>query len=845
MITFWKLWVWRMAYRESRRGLFRLLLSMSCVALAVALVVLAFSFRENLLASIHAQSKSLLGADLALDSRESFSREDEDLIHSLGGDQSRQVGFTSMLTFSANGESRLVQVRAIGGRFPYYGALETTPALSLVSFHSAPNALVDENVLLQFAAKVGDNIKLGDQEFRIVGSLRKIPGESLAFSLISPRVYIPLAYLDRTKLIQKGSVVRYRVFFKFAAGTQVDRIVKEITPQLQRLKMEADTVSKRTASIAANMENLSRFLRLAVFVAVLLAGIGVASVTYVYAKEKAQTAALLRCIGARPRETVSVYLLQLLFLTMVCSAAGVGLGLWAQSYLPAVVKDFLPVAPVIEISPVGIVAGVVIGMTTAFLFALLPLISLRRISPLRALRAAYDEEPRAKDPLVFFIVLLIALLVLAFASVTLGSWRQGAIFAGAVLIVFLLITMLARIGVLVMRQVAPRFLRFSWRQGLANLHRPSNQTAAVMLAIGLGTFLLVALQGAQDMLLRQLDRRIGESEPNLVLFDVQNGQRKGIGELFSRFGIPRLAEVPIVTMRLAAIKGRRVEDMRADEAVPIPRWALRREYRSTYRGALSDTEKLVKGNWIAKANERAQPVPVSVEKGIAETLGVDVGDSLEFEIQGVPIHALIANLREVDWQRVQPNFFMVFPEGVLERAPQFYAIVGRAPSKQASAQLQRGVLERFPNVSAIDLTLVLSTLNSVLDRVAGAMRFVAFFTLLTGFTVLASAVVGSRGHRVRESILLRTLGAARGQIFSSILAEYVFTGAIAGAAGALLGILAILALSYYFFSTAISIPLLPMLTVVLAVTVATVVAGALGCVSVIRRPALEALRAES
>ncbi|HEX6767860.1 MAG TPA: FtsX-like permease family protein, partial [Candidatus Binatia bacterium] len=837
--------VWRMAYRDSRRGFFRLLLSMSCVVLAVALVVLAFSFRENLLASIRSQSKSLLGADLALDSREPFSKDDEKLIHSLGGDQSRQVGFTSMVTFSANGESRLVQVRAIGGRFPYYGALETTPALSLESFHSGANALVDENVLLQFNAKVGDGIKLGDQEFRILGSLRKIPGESLAFSLISPRIYIPLAYLDRTKLIQKGSVVRYRVFFKFAEGTQVDRIVKEIAPQLPRLQLDADTVSRRTESIAANMENLSRFLRLAVFVAVLLAGIGVASVTYVYAKEKAQAAALLRCIGARPRDTVSVYLLQLLFLTIFCSAAGAGLGVWAQSYLPEVLKDFLPVVPVIEISPMGIAAGVVTGMTTAFLFALLPLISLRRISPLMALRASYDEEARGKDPLVIVIVLLIGLLVLAFASATLGSWRQGAMFAGAVLLVFVLLAMLARVGALVMRRVAPRFLTFSWRQGLANLHRPSNQTSAVMLAIGLGTFLLVALHGAQDTLLRQVDRRIGQNEPNLVLFDVQNEQRKGIGELFSRFKIPRHAEVPIVTMRLAAVKGRRVEEIRADESVKIPGWALRREYRSTYRGALSGTEKLVKGDWVAKADERAEPIPVSVEKGIAETLGVDVGDALQFEIQGVPINTLIANLREVDWQRVQPNFFVVFPEGVLEKAPQFFAVVGRAPSSQASAQMQRAVLERFPNVSAIDLSLILSTLNSILDRVAGAMRFVAWFTLLTGFTVLASAVLGSRGYRVRESILLRTLGAARGQIFSSIVAEYVFTGAIASIAGAILGILASLGLSYYFFGTAITIAPLPVLAIILAVTGATVVAGALGCFGVIRRPALEALRAEA
>ena len=199
-----KVWVWRLACRDRRQGLRPLLFSMSSVILAVASVVVAFSFRDNLLSNIQTQSKSLLGADLALDSREPFSHEDENLFHSLGGDQSRQIGFTSMVFFPRGGDSRLVQVRAISGGFPFYGALESTPPLSLAEFHRGANALVDENVMLQFNAKVGDRLKIGDQEFRIVGRLRKIPGETLAFSLISPRVYIPMAYLDRTELITKG-----------------------------------------------------------------------------------------------------------------------------------------------------------------------------------------------------------------------------------------------------------------------------------------------------------------------------------------------------------------------------------------------------------------------------------------------------------------------------------------------------------------------------------------------------------------------------------------------------------------------------------------------------------------
>lgn len=834
-----------MALRDGRRGVRSLLISMSCVVLAVASVVVAFSFRENLLASIQAQSKSLLGADLALDSREPFSAEDETLMRSLGGDQSRQIGFTSMVYFPASGGSRLVQVRAISGGFPYYGALESEPVFSSASFHGGPNALVDENVLLQYNAKVGEKIKIGNLEFLIAGKLRKIPGETLAFSLISPRVYIPMAYLERTQLVQKGSLVRYRVYFKLPRDADVDRLVANLTPTLQRLQLEADTVTRRAASIATSMENLSRYLRLAVFVAVLLAGVGVASVMHVYAKEKTRSVALLGCIGAGPREAVAVYLLQVILLTLISSFVGAALGIAAQYALPHALKDFIPVTTVIHIAPNSVGAGLGIGVGTAVLFALIPLLPLRRVSPLLALRASFESEAQTRDPLVPLIFLLIVVLIAAFAVAITGNWIHGALFTVGVLAVFALLGLIARGGALLMRRLAPSAMSFAWRQGLANLHRPNNQTLAVTLSIGLGVFLLVTLYSVQNILVEQVVRRSGQGDPNIVLFDVQNDQRQGVAKLLKSSNIPLHAEVPIVTMRLTAVKGRRVEALRNDAEAKIPGWALRREYRSTYRAGVTGTEQIIRGTWQGKVSENVQPIPVSVEKGIAETLKVDVGDELQFEIQGVPLSTRIASLREVDWQRVQPNFFVVFPEGVLESAPQFYAVMARAESNQASAQLQRAVVEQFPNVSVIDLSLVLNTLNSILSRVSYAMRFVALFTILTGLAVLASAVLGSRMQRLKESILLRTLGAPRTLILSSVIAEYLFLGVLGSVAGAVLGVAASWGLSYYFFGASVAIFITPALAIPALVTAATVFAGVLGCWGLFRAPALETLRAEA
>jgi len=844
MKLFPKLWILRMAVRDARRGLKPLFLSMACVILGVASVVIAFSFRDNVQSSVQAQSKSLLGADLAIDSREPLSQEAEALIGSLGGDQSRQISFSSMAYFPATGASRLVQVRAVRGNFPYYGALETDPALAAKDFQSGANALVDENVMLQFNARVGDRLKIGGQDFRIAGKLRKIPGETLVFSLISPRIYIPLAHFDATELIQRGSLVRYRVYFKLDPLVDVDQLVQDITPQLLRLQLEADTVKRRTAAISEPLENLSRYLRLAVFIAVLLAGVGVASGIHVYAKDKTPSVAVLRCIGASPRETVLVYLIQAVIFTLVGSLIGAVLGAALQSLLPLAVKDFLPVVTVNSVAPGGVAAGLGIGLGTAVLFSLLPLVPLRNISPLLALRSSYETTKPTKDWLLWLIGFLIAAAVGAFAVTTTASWFYGLCFTAGVLLTFGLLAAVSRGVVIILKKLVPNFLSFAWRQGMANLHRPNNQTTAIMVSIGLGTFLLVTLYSVQSMLVNQVSERSGKGEPNLVLFDVQKEQRAGIQALLRSFAVRFSEEVPIVTMRLSAVKGRPVEELRVDRRSRIPRWALRREYWSTYRNRLAGTERLIKGTWQPRVDSASPRIPISLEKSIAESLRVGVGDSLEFEIQGVPLQTQVASLREVDWQRVQPNFFVVFPEGVLESAPQFYAVTVRSDSSQISASLQRAVAERFSNVSVIDLSQVLDTLDSILDRVSAAIRFVALFTILTGLAVLGSAVLSSRSQRLKESILLRTLGAPRSQIIGTVIAEYVFLGAIAAMTGALLAILASWGLSIYFFKTVASFSPEPIAVILVLVTAVTVAAGGLGCWGIFRRSALETLRAE-
>jgi putative ABC transport system permease protein len=832
-----------MAWRDGRTARKKLLLATLTVVLGVGSLVAVTSFGNNLETAIHQQAKSLLGADLALESRQPFSRDEEALIAALGGEQSRQTSFTSMAYFAKNGATRLAQVRALEGAFPYYGVLETEPLRASQALRAGPYALVDESMMVQQDLRLGDSVKIGNRSFQIAGKLRKVPGETLANALISPRVYIPMRYLEETRLIQKGSIVRYRVFFRFAPGIDPERLVQNLTPELQRLQLQADTVNKRKATISRAFENLSRFLNLVGFTAVLLAGLGVASTVYVYARDKVATTAILRCLGAKPGQAFAVYVLQVAVIGLIGSGLGIALGTSAQIYLLWAIRDFLPVSVVFSFSPAGVAFGAIVGFGIALLFSVLPLCSLRAVSPLLSLRSSWEKVPSARDPLRWLIYALLLVAVMLFARLQTEHWSHAIIFAACLLGASGLLCALARAVAFVLG----RFLAPSWpyvlRQGLANLHRPKNQTTVLTLALGIVTALVVTVFFTQRMLLDQIAQRSGENEPNMVLFDVQVDQVEPLVKLIHSFGLRVYQDVPIVTMRLAAVNGVPVAKIRTDPSTKIPSWALRREYRSTYRDHLIETETILAGEWRG-ASASADNVPVSLEKDIADALGVTLGAKLTFTIDGVPLATTVGSIREVDWQRVQPNFFVVFPTGVLETAPQFRVLVTRAGSHESSARVQRAVVQMFPNVSVIDISLILATVDSVLQRVAFAVRMISLFIIFTAVVVLSSAVVSTHAERVKESLLLRTLGASRPQVLNIIITEHLCLGLCGGVSGIALGLLASWGLSYYFFATLAMPPLLWLLLILLVLASVTLLAGMWGSFRIFNRSPLEALRQE-
>jgi putative ABC transport system permease protein len=380
---------------------------------------------------------------------------------------------------------------------------------------------------------------------------------------------------------------------------------------------------------------------------------------------------------------------------------------------------------------------------------------------------------------------------------------------------------------------------------VANLYRPNNRTVLLLLALGLGTFLILTLYLTRTTLLGQIQGTGSNGRSNLLFFDIQDDQIGPLNALLEREGVPARQQAPIVTMRIRGLQGRSVEDLLNDKATAIPGWTLRREYRSTFRAELTETESLVQGQFTGRVAEGAPVIPISIEEGLARDMRLKLGDEVEFDVQGVSLLTRVGSVRKVDWQRMQPNFFIVFPEGVLEAAPKFFVVALRAATPADSARLQQAVVREYPNISAIDLALLLQTFDAIFSRVALVVQFMALFTVATGVIVLVGAVLTGRYQRIRETVLLRTLGATRRQLMQIQLVEYSILGILAAVVGCLLAVAANALLAQFVLKTSTSVSVGTLALAVCAVTAVTLLTGLLSSRGVTDHPPLEVLRQET
>ncbi|WP_324672299.1 ABC transporter permease [Hymenobacter sp. GOD-10R] len=841
-------WLWRMAWRDSRRSRSRLLLFLSAIVLGIAALVGINGFGDNLARSIDEQARELVGADLVLSSSQPFPAALQPTLRKLGSTRSDEVAFASLVQFPKGQGVRLAQIRALTGGFPYYGDWVVEPAAAVPAFRQAAAsqqrvALVDDALLVQFGAKPGDSIKVGNLTFQIVGRVRKTPGQSEFSASIAPTVFIPGALLAQTSLLQRGSRVQYRRYYQFPATTNVDLLIKPLEPSFDKVNIDSDTVASRKKQTGRSFADLTRFLNLVAFVALLLGCVGVASAVSLYVREKISAVAVLRCLGASGWQALLIYLLQIALMGLLGALVGAAIGTAVQLLLPKVFAGFLPVAVSVAVSWKAVAQGVLTGVLVAVLFALLPLLEIRRVSPLRTLRASYEENTEKLDPLRLVVYALIAAFITGFAYLQTREWKQALGFATGLLVAF---GALAGLGYLLRRAVRryfPSSWSYVWRQGLANLYRPNNQTITLTVSIGLGVFLLATLYLLQGLLLGRVQVAASGKQPNLVLFDIQPQQRAGVVQLVKNQKLPILQQVPIVTMRLTAINGHTGSEFKKDTTRGVPKWAFSREYRVTYRDKLISSEKIEAGRAPSLG---ADGTPrISLEDGYFKRLKLKLGDTLTFNVQGLPLTTIVSGTRTVDWSRVQTNFLVVFPSGVLETAPQFYVLMTRVPNNNTLGAVQRELVRSFPNVSAIDLGLILKTLDDILSKISFVIRFMALFSIATGLLVLISSVFVSRYQRVKESVLLRTLGASRRQILRITLVEYALLGLLAATAGLVLAGFAGWALALWVFEVPFTPALSPLLILAGITTGLTMLIGLFNSRDVLTRPPLEVLRSEA
>lgn len=836
-------WVWRMAWRDARHNFSRLFLFMASLITGIAAVVALDSLNNSLQGDIDRNAKELLGADLVINGERKFSKDLQLRFDSLKLPQASEADMASMVLFLNNQQSRLIRLVALQGDFPFYGAIETKPADAYEKMKAGKYAMLDETLASQYEVSSDDSIRIGNSVFKIAGVVTKIPGGGGIMTTFTPSVYISMADLDSTKLVQYGSRVNYKQYIKTRSELQTEKTLSKLKPHIRKNGYSYETVEGRKEGLGEGFNSIYRFFSLLAFIALILGCIGIASAVHIYAREKREEVAVLRCIGSSGWQAFNIFFIQIFLLGMIGSVAGSFLGLAIQQVIPFFLKGIIPFQISATVSWQSVGLGVLIGAVISVLFSILPLVAVRFVPPLTVLRA--DFQPgRIISKTKITALVLIGVFPIAFAAWQTKSILTGLLFFAGLIAALCCLSAVSMALLWLVRRFFPYQAGFIWRHSLSSLFRPNNQTRVLMVTIGLGAFIISTLNIVERSMLSQVEFTGQENQSNTILFDIQPSQREGIVHLMSENKLKVNQVVPIVTCRINELKGKSVEALQKDTVDKIPNWALMREYRVTYRDTLHISEELISGE-MQKKQTGKDSVWVTISEGMEESLEVTVGDSIVFDVQGVPLKAFISGVRKVEWPKDPPNFIFVFPTGVLENAPQIYVTATRINDQQQANKFQQQLVLQFPNVSLIDLRLILSTVNELFNKLGLIVRFLALFSIITGLVVLAGAVINSKFVRIKENVLLRTVGARTSQITKMTLIEYGYLGLFSAITGMILSLGGGWLLTTFYFEIKFAFDWQELGIITLGVIVLTVLIGWFNSREVINTPPLQVLRKES
>lgn len=819
----------RMLLRDWRAGELRVLAA--ALLLAVAGITSVGFFADRVRLALESQASDLLGADLAVTSSKPLRPE---LAAAVPPAMRRAsaVEFPSM-ALSARGNA-LASVRAVSADYPLRGALRIGdvpfgPDRPAAAAPAPGTVWMEPRLLGQLQVSVGDTVTLGDADFRVAAVLTGEPlaGGGILFS-VAPRLMLALEDLESTGLVQPASRVNYRYLYAGGAGE-----VQALRAAFERLRAPGERiqdVEDAQPELRRSLERARSFLSLAALVSVLLAGVAIAMSARRFIARHLDGCAVMRCLGARGATLLRLYGLQLLWLGLAAAVAGSALGYLAQHGLERIIGGMVGMSlPAPSLYP--LVSGVSTALVALLGFALPPLLHLRRVPALRVLRREMGAISGAGAAVYASGAAAIAALVL---------WHSPAPRMGLYVMLGAALALAALAGagyalLALLRLVHPR-LGPAWRMGLLGLLRRPGTSVIQLMAFGLGLTVLLLLAVVRGDLLAEWERGLPREAPNRFLINVQPGQIDTLRAFFADRGREAPALFPMVRGRLVAIDRRTVDqDSYEDERA---RDLVRREFNLSWAAAMQDDNRIVAGRWW-NADEHGTK-QVSVEQGLAETLGIGLGDRLSFDIAGSRIEVEVSSLRTVEWDSFRANFFVIAPPGVLDVYPATYiSSLYVAPGEY---RVLDELVRAFPNVTVLDVAAIMEHVRGIMERVTAAVEFVFAFTLLAGLLVMYAAVHATLDERIRETVLMRTLGAARPQLLRVLAAEFAGLGLLSGLAAATMAGL----LGYLISSRVLELSYVPSwelwLIGALAGAAGVGVAGVLGTRFVLAAPPIRVLR---
>ena len=786
----------RIARRELRGGVRGLWIVLLCLALGVGVIAAVGSLRAAVDAGLAADGRALLGGDLEVDAgSQPLPDSLRDWLHGKGAVTSDVAQMRSLLV-APSGERQLIELKAIDGEWPLVGTAVADPAQSiavaLAPLDGRYGLLAEQIVLDRLKLKTGDLARLGSETFRVAGTLAQEPDRVGTAAILGPRVLISDRALPATGLIAPGAMVRYMI--RLTAPDPAG-IAKEIGVAFPDKGWRIRDPSDAAPGVSRFIDQTALFLTLVGLTSLLVGGIGVANGVRAWLDARARTIATLRCLGASAGLVFAVCLIQV----MALAVAGIVAGVVGGALLPLVGARFLasilPVPPVLGIYPGPLGLAALYGFLIALCFALWPLGRAARIPGGALFRDGL--VPEAVRPSMALIAANAAVAcVLVGLTVATAANRAFAVYfcvgAGVTLALF-------RLGGLAMTRLARWAPASRWpsvRLGVGNLYRPGTPAPLLLLSAGLGLSTLAAVALIQGNMQHQIQEQLPGNAPSFFFIDIQNDQLPRFEAIVrSQPGVTSMEQVPSLRARVVAVKGVPVDRV---VATPDTAWALRGDRGLTYAATPPKATRLIAGSWWAAGYDG--PPLVSFDAAMAKGWGVGIGDIIRVNVLGRDIDLTIANLRDIAWQSMSINFFMVASPGLLSHAPHTHIATVRIDDAGQGALL-RAVTDALPNVTGIRVQDVLAAIAGLLNQVAAALTVTGALTLFAGSFVLVGAIAAGQRRRIREAVILKTLGATRGQIRTAWLAEFGLIGLASGLIAAIVGSAASFGVAHYIMHT--------------------------------------------